>query len=72
MAQRKVHAEVFNALNIYIEGWILDNTEVHLLVDINSFIWHFCKTLRIQIWNTLPVKGTLMQIWKSANMFVFT
>ena len=47
MAQRKVHADVFNALNIYIEGWILDNAEVHLLVDINSFIWLFCKTLQI-------------------------
>ena len=47
MAQRKVHAEVFNALNIYIKGWILDNAEVHLLVDINSFIWLFCKTLQI-------------------------
>ena len=26
-----------NALNIYIEGRILDETEVHLLVDLKSY-----------------------------------
>ena len=35
--ERKVHAEVFNALKVYIEAWILDKTEVHVLVDINSY-----------------------------------
>ena len=46
---------------------------MYLLNNVISFWSYFVLsvTLRSLWWVALNVKGTLMQIWKSANIFVF-
>ena len=63
----ELHVSSWNLGKIYLDNFLK-------FWNLRRFTWEFSKFLKSELGKfipNLPLKGTLMQIWKSPYMFVF-